>query len=90
MTDDHADPALGLAARALALVLDLEADDLRGDSPLDDLGADSLALIQWADVVEELAASEGGALVVDDAALRDAATLGELAAHVADLLTRTS
>ncbi len=82
MTDRHPDTALDLAARALALVLDLEADDLRADSPLDDLGADSVARIQWADVVEELARSEGVALVVPDTALREAATLGDLSARV--------
>jgi hypothetical protein len=50
MTDRHADPARTLAARARAVVLDLQADGL--------------------------------ALHVDDAVLRDAATLGGLAAHV--------
>ena len=82
MTDRHPDPALMLAARALAVVLDLQADDLRADSPLADLGADSVARIQWADVVEELAAADGLALHVDDAVLRDAATLADLAAHL--------
>ena len=53
-----------LAARALAVVLDLEAGDLRADSPLADLGADSVARIQWADVVEELAAAEGTPVAV--------------------------
>jgi hypothetical protein len=76
------DAALTLAATALAVVLDLQADDLRADSPLDDLGADSVARIQWADVVEELAAARGVALHVDDSVLRDAATLGDLAAHL--------
>ena len=82
MTDRQTDPALDLAARALAVVLDLQADDLRADSPLADLGADSVARIQWADVVEELAAAAGLALHVDDAVLRDAATLADLAAHL--------
>ena len=76
-TDD-----LSLAARALAVVLDLEAVDLRADSPLDDLGADSIARVQWADVVEELAAAEGRAVSVDDSVLRDAAVLGDLAEHL--------
>ena len=46
--------AQGWAATALAVVLDLPAASLRADSPLDDLGADSVARVQWADVVEEL------------------------------------
>ena len=82
MTDRHPDPAFMLAARALAVVLDLQADDLRADSPLADLGADSVARIQWADVVEELAAADGLELHVDDVVLRDAATVGDLAAHL--------
>jgi hypothetical protein len=82
MTDRHPDPALDLAARALAVVLDLEADDLRADSPLDDLGADAVARVQWADVVEELAAADGRAVDVPDDALRSAATLGDLAEHL--------
>lgn len=82
MTDRHPDPALDLAARALAVVLDLEADDLRADSPLDDLGADAVARVQWADVVEELAAADGRAVAVPDDALGTAATLGDLAGHL--------
>ena len=82
MTDRQPDPALDLAARALAVVLDLEADDLRADSPLDDLGADSVARVQWADVVEELASSDGTPVVVDDAPLGAATTLGGLAEHL--------
>jgi hypothetical protein len=77
------DPALDLAARALAVVLDLEAVDLRADSPLDDLGADAIARVQWADVVESLAAPTHPGLRVSDDALASATTLGELAAHLA-------
>ncbi len=73
---------LDLAARALAVVLDLEAVDLRADSPLDDLGADSIARVQWADVVEQLAAGDGRPVTVDDSALRDAVVLGDLADHL--------
>jgi hypothetical protein len=86
MTDRQSDPALDLAARALAVVLDLEADDLRADSPLDDLGADSVARVQWADVVEELAAHDGTPVFVDDAPLGVATTLGGLAEHLAPQL----
>ena len=82
MTDRHPDPALDLAARALAVVLDLEAVDLRADSPLDDLGADSVARVQWADVAETLADAEGAPLHVADDALGAASTLGDLADHV--------
>jgi hypothetical protein len=86
MTDRQSDPALDLAARALAVVLDLEADDLRADSPLDDLGADSVARVQWADVVEAFAAHDGTPVLVDDAPLGVATTLGGLAEHLAPQL----
>ena len=76
------DPELALAARALARVLDLEAADLRADSPLGDLGADTVARVLWADVVEELSGADGAPVTVEDSALRDAATLGELAEHL--------
>ena len=89
MTDRQTDPALDLAARALAVVLDLEADDLRADSPLDDLGADATARIQWADVVEELARTDGTPVDVPDAALASAVTLGDLAEPLAVQLADT-
>jgi hypothetical protein len=82
MSRHDPDPALALAARALARVLDLEAADLRADSPLGDLGADTVARVQWADVVEELGRAAGAPVEVDDAVLRDASTLGELAEHL--------
>lgn len=84
MSELHPDPALDLAARALATVLDLEAVDLRADSPLDDLGADAVARVLWADLVEQLVRTESthADLVVDDVALRDADTLGDLAAQL--------
>jgi Phosphopantetheine attachment site len=82
MTDRQPDPALDLAARALAVVLDLEADDLRADSPLDDLGADAVARVQWADVVEELALADGRSLDVPDDVLAAATTLGDLAVQL--------
>ena len=86
MTDRQTDPALDVAARALAVVLDLEADDLRADSPLADLGADSVARILWADVVEEFAATGRTSVIVSDAVLGTADTLGALAEHLAPQL----
>jgi len=86
MSDRLSDPALDLAARALAVVLDLEADDLRADSPLADLGADSVARILWADIVEELAATGRTPVTVSDAVLGTADTLGALAEHLAPQL----
>jgi hypothetical protein len=89
MTDRLSDPALDLAARALAVVLDLEADDLRADSPLADLGADATARVQWADVVEELARTDGTPVDVPDSVLATADTLGDLAEPLAAQLAGT-
>ena len=82
-----------IAAQALAVVLDLEADELRADSPLVDLGADAIARIQWADVVEQLSAARAdgehrAALSVDDGVLATAVTLGDLAAALSPMGTR--
>ena len=49
---------------------------------IDDLGADSIARVQWADVVEELSAADGRPVTVDDSALRAAVVLGDLADHL--------
>lgn len=73
------------ASQALARVLDLRTQELRSDSPLADLGADSVARIQWADVVEQLAAAEGIALHVQDDAITAARTLGDLSDHLASI-----
>jgi acyl carrier protein len=76
--------AVRRAGAALALVLDLHPGDLRADSPLADLGADSIALVQWADVAEEAVAREDGrSIAVDDDVLAAARTLGDLAEHLA-------
>jgi hypothetical protein len=78
----------GIAASALAVVLDLEADELRADSPLVDLGADAIARIQWADVAQQLSAEQGSPLSVDDGVLATAVTLGDLAAGLHPVVAR--
>jgi hypothetical protein len=75
--------SLQWSAQALAVVLDLPPTDLRADSPLDDLGVDSITRIQWADVVEELVVRHSrSAAQVQDSALAAAVTLGDLAFHL--------
>jgi hypothetical protein len=66
-------------------VLGLEAADLRADIPLGDLGADTVARVLWSDVVAGLSDAEGVEVRVDDAVLRDAATLRDLADHLSTL-----
>ncbi|MEZ5116245.1 MAG: phosphopantetheine-binding protein [Candidatus Nanopelagicales bacterium] len=76
-----AEEALRLGAAALARVLDLDASLLRADTPLADLGADSVARVCFADAVEELARTQRGVVItIPDDRLRAAATLGDLVA----------
>jgi acyl carrier protein len=75
---------VALGARALALVLELDPADLRADTPLDELGADSIARVCAADVLEDLAERELGLSVrLDDGDLAAARTLGDLVAPLA-------
>lgn len=76
MTQD--DERLRLAARALAVVLELDGRQLRADSPLASIGADSVAIIACADLLTN-DLTELGLGELDDHALRQARTVGELA-----------
>lgn len=78
----QSDPALQLACRALAHVLDLDPSSLRDDSPLRDIGADSVAVLMFADVVEGFAAQANLAIDIDSSLLRAASTVGQLAESV--------
>lgn len=72
---------LDLTCRALGHVLGVSPTQLRDDSPLADVGADSVALLAFADVVEAFAASsELPEFRVDPLQLRTARTVGQLAA----------
>ena len=60
--------------------------------PAADLGADSLALVSIADVVEAAVTADGGSVHIDDASLGRMQTLGEFADYVSahrGELTRT-
>jgi len=73
-------PASELTARALSHVLGLFHWQLRDDTPLADIGADSVAIIVFGDVVEAFAAQANLiGFEVDNQALRTAATVGDLA-----------
>lgn len=77
------DPALDLARRALGHVLAVAPSQLRGDTPLPDIGADSVALLVFADVVEGFGAQAGiEALRVDSAKLRTARNVADLAGSI--------
>lgn len=68
-----------LTCRALGHVLGVAPSQLRNDSPLADLGADSVALLVFADVVEAFAAQAGlPDFRVDSTRLRHATSVGDL------------
>lgn len=70
---------LDLTCRALGHVLGVSPTQLREDSPLSDVGADSVALLAFADVVEAFAADAGlSEFVVDSEQLRLSRSVGEL------------
>jgi len=72
--------ALDLTTRCLGYVLDVDPGTLRADSPLRDVGADSVALIVFGDVAEAFAASAGlSAFNIDNGALRLSTCVGDLA-----------
>ncbi len=74
---------LDLARRALGHVLDVDPQQLRDDTPLPDIGADSVAVLVFADVVEGFAATAAlSEFSVDEAALLHARSVGDLAASL--------
>jgi len=80
-------PMVSITAAALADVLEVDPLVLRSDSPLDDLGADSMARVGFADAVEDRALQELGVRIeISDEALAEARSLGDLAEHVESLV----
>lgn len=80
---DHAPvipSSMDVTCRALAHVLDISPTNLRADTPLADIGADSVAVIVFADVALGFGAYPGAPRIrVDNDALRVAASVGDLA-----------
>lgn len=75
----HAE-ASELTCRALGHVLGVAPSQLRDDSPLPDIGADSVAVLVFADVVEAFAArADLAGFAVDPDRLRTARCVGDLA-----------
>lgn len=69
-----------LACRALGHVLGVSPTQLRDDSPLPDIGADSVAVLVFADVVEAFAAqAQLQQFAVNAQRLRCARSVGDLA-----------
>lgn len=78
------DATLRLVVGALARVLELDGSQLEFDTPLVGIGADSVAIIAWADVVSDHLV-ELGLPQLDDGAVRNATTVGELVGAMPDL-----
>ena len=77
-------PGLTAPVRAaVALVCGVEPDRLSAQTTLASLGADSLARVSIADVVEAELAAAGTIVRIDDATLAKFATLGEIDAYLA-------
>jgi acyl carrier protein len=74
--------SLDVVRNAVARVCGTDAAGLDASTSLADLGADSLALVSIADVVEAELAAAGGALQIDDASLGRMSTVGEIVGYV--------
>jgi acyl carrier protein len=57
---------LGIVKEELAEILEKSPDDIREDVPFTDLGADSLALIELVEALEETLASYAAGFHIDD------------------------
>jgi acyl carrier protein len=68
-----------MTTEALAHLLERDASTLMADTPLSALGVDSVALVMWADLVEdELRSRHGFDVVVPDSILRNVQTISDL------------
>jgi acyl carrier protein len=80
MADDL--DALSAVREAVAIVCEVDPAGLTGTTSLGDLGADSLARVSIADVIEADLATRQQHLQIDDASLDRLDTLRELAEYV--------
>lgn len=78
-----AEEVLGVVRDALALVLEIDAAGVNRESAFAELNADSLALVEVAEIVEEqLASYAHQPLVIPDADLERFATVGQAVDYV--------
>ena len=78
-----------LTMEGLARVLESDASTLRTDTPLSALGVDSVALVLWADFVEEaLQRQHGFDVVVPDSILRGVRMPSDLSAVLVPVVER--
>jgi acyl carrier protein len=75
--------ALAVVRDAVAIVCEVDPVTLTGATRFDDLGADSLARVSIADVIEaQINVDSHAALHIDDASLGRMSSLEDLAAYV--------
>jgi acyl carrier protein len=68
-----------MTTEALAHLLERDASTLTADTSLSALGVDSVALVMWADLVEnELRSRHGFDVLVPDSILRNVTTISDL------------
>lgn len=72
--------AFAIMADALGLVLGVEPGRMRSDTPLNDIGADPVAVVAAVDLVLTRFGSGGGG--IDETGISTARTVGELALSV--------
>lgn len=76
---------LEIVRQATAIVMGVSAGELDGETHLvDDLNADSLALIEIVEVAEDCLRAAGASARVDDGTLSRLTTLGDLVAVLRD------
>lgn len=79
----HADAVLGVVREAVALVLEVDPAAVRPDTELAALDADSLALVEIAEIVEEqLRPHVGRSFRIPDQDLETMATVGDAVEYV--------
>jgi acyl carrier protein len=75
---------LDLVRGAVATVMELKAEQLDADTRLvEDVSADSLAMIEIVEIVEEQLRARGSAVRIDDDSLARVLTLGDVVAAFA-------
>jgi acyl carrier protein len=74
----HRDEVLDAVRGALAIVLERDLGSLTPATSFASLNADSLSLVEFADLVEaEIASRSGAAVHIDDRSLADFTTVGD-------------
>jgi acyl carrier protein len=80
---------LGIVRDQLAEILEKSPDDIKEDVPFTDLGADSLALIELVEALEEALSKYSAGFHIDDEDLEGLLSVRDAVNYVADKLQVT-